>query len=80
MPDSLSIPNRKTRTFNFKGKKKKKKRERERENYATKLTSSSFPFIGTEALAFTWDKITKSEPPASCIEARINSAERMLQE
>lgn len=77
MQDLLSVPNRRISTLNFKGRKKFK-------NYiyiyATELTSSSFSFMGTEALAFTWDKITTSEPPASCIEARINSAERMLQE
>jgi hypothetical protein len=44
-----------------------------------KLTSSSIPFIYMESLAFALDKKSKSLSPAPCIEARINSAERMLQ-
>lgn len=60
---------RETRAFNLMGGQK----------MATKLTSSSFPFVGIDALAFTWYKIRASESLASCIEARINSAERMLQ-
>ena len=31
-----------------------------------------------DALAFAFNNITASLSPASCIEARINSAERML--
>lgn len=48
--------------------------------YREKLTSSSAPFAETEALAFTFDKIITSMSPTSWTEARINSAERMLQE
>ena len=42
--------------------------------------SSPSPFMRLDALAFTLDIIITSVSPASCIEARINSAERMLQE
>ena len=41
--------------------------------------TSSIPLMGREALALVLDKIIESLSAASCIEARINSAERMLQ-
>ena len=44
------------------------------------LTSSSSSFVGRFALALALDNITASLLPASCIDVRIKSADRMLQE
>lgn len=57
---------------------KKKIQVSKRRKECIKLTSMSLPFKETDALAFAFNNITASLSPASCIEARINSAERML--
>lgn len=59
--------------------RKPKKSVKDKSNWIYNLTSSSFPFMGREALALALDKIIPSVSAASCMEARINSAERMLQ-